>query len=43
MSYDVRLTADLGGPEPIVVGEWNHNYVYKTVWRPPICICLPWT
>lgn len=33
MSYDVRLTADLGGPEPIVVGEWNHNYVYQAVWE----------
>jgi hypothetical protein len=29
MSYDVSLEADLGGPEPVRVGDLDANYTYN--------------
>lgn len=34
MSYDIWLTADLGGPEPIAVGEsWSYTSNCGKMWR----------
>lgn len=34
MSYDVTLTADLGGPEPVTLGilDWNCTSNYTETW-----------
>lgn len=34
MSYDISLTADLGGPEPITVfNDWNYTSNCGPMWR----------
>lgn len=34
MSYDVYLTADLGGPEPVTVfSDWNYTSNCGPMWR----------
>lgn len=35
MSYDIWLEADLGGPEPIVIGnlDWNYTSNCAPMWR----------
>lgn len=33
MSYDIGLSADLGGPEPIHFGDWNYTSNCARMWR----------
>ena len=33
MSYDIWLSADLGGPEPITFGDWNYTSNCGPMWR----------
>jgi hypothetical protein len=33
MSYDIWLEADLGGPEPVRLGDWNYTSNVAPMWR----------